>query len=121
MTLIEKIDKELRRLGITQKDFEARALISQNRMSKWKSGQGEPTAGQLLRISRLLNLPMEYLADDEADSTYPPSAGTAGLAEDERTVLAVYRALRLTQDDAIRGLSLVANQSGGTSGDPKQD
>lgn len=39
--------------------------LAANRISKWASGQGEPTGRQYLRMARVLGVPVEYLIDDE--------------------------------------------------------
>lgn len=80
---------------------------SDSRISKWRSGTGEPDRNQLLRISRFLETGMEYLADDSLEEPQSPQQ----LAEDERAVLQIYRALRpqLDQIKAIRALSAASN------------
>jgi transcriptional regulator with XRE-family HTH domain len=67
MRLVEKLEMALRSKGLTQGSFERLAMLSENRISKWKNNQGEPTVRQALRMARLLDLPLDYLADDEVD------------------------------------------------------
>lgn len=76
-----------------------RADLPPNRVSKWKSGQGEPTARQALRIARVLRVPLEWLADEEAGDE--PTA-LPGLSPDEAVMLDVIRDSGLTRRDVTR-------------------
>ena len=71
MTMVEKLSALLRSKGLTQSAFEAKALLSENRISKWKNGTGEPSAKEALRMARILEVPLEYLVDDEEDDPAP--------------------------------------------------
>lgn len=110
--MIEKIDDLLRKKGMSQAALERSALLSANRISKWKDEKGEPTGRQALRIARLLDVPVEYLLDDDMEE--PPALERLSPAE-ERAVEMV-RALGLGVQDVIRGLSSVAGR-----GDQRQD
>lgn len=67
MKMIEKLEILLREKGLTQASLEQRVMLSENRISKWKNGTGEPTGRQALRMARILGVPVEYLLDDEMD------------------------------------------------------
>jgi len=102
--MIEKIIESLKSKGLTQEALATAAGLSANRISKWKDGQGEPTARQIYRIAKVCGVPVDYLLDDEMDAPIIAS----GLSDDERTLLTVYRSLRgpdLTIEDAIRRIS----------------
>ena len=81
--------------------------VQDSRISKWRSGTGEVDRNQLLRIAKVLETSTDYLADDSLDE---PRV-THYLADDERAVLQVYRALRPQIDEAraIRALSAASN------------
>lgn len=97
MTMVEKLDLALDERGWTQSAFEQAALLSANRISKWKNGTGEPTAKQALRMARLLDLPLEYLIDD--DQAEP---GGMPVSEREKQVWEAIRTLGV--DEAWRRL-----------------
>ncbi len=65
--MLEKILATMKARGVRQDALERMCGLSENRISKWKNNQGEPTAKQLLRIADVLGLPMRYLADDSMD------------------------------------------------------
>ena len=100
-TTVEKILTLLEQRGWTQGYFESMAGLSANRISKWKNDQGEPTLRQGLRMARLLGVPIEYLADDQADAIEQPPALTA----DEDAILKLVRALRLDVSQAMCALA----------------
>lgn len=94
MNAIEKISRLIEERKLTQSGVERAAVLSGNRISKWKAGEGEPTYRQIARVARVLNAPLEWLCDDAMD--WPPSASIEmdGLTDDERYVLRTYRYLR---------------------------
>lgn len=89
----------------TASDLARRVGVSKNTTGRWLSGQTRPYEESLVRLARVLDLSLDYLADDALDE--PPAPA---LSEDERTVLEVYRALRLDAQAAIRGLTAAARQ-----------
>lgn len=107
MGMIEKIDELIKQKRLSQAALERTACLSENRISKWKDGTGEPTARQALRIARILKVPVEFLIDDEMEA--PPPVRELSPAE-ERAIEMV-RALDLDVQDVIRGLSAVALKS----------
>lgn len=64
--MVEKIEALFLKEGFTQGQFEVVAKLPGGRFSKWKSGKGEPSATQALRMSRLLRVPLDYLAEKDA-------------------------------------------------------
>jgi transcriptional regulator with XRE-family HTH domain len=97
MRLVEKLEAVLRARGLTQSSFEKLASLSENRISKWKNDQGEPTVRQALRMARILDVPLDYLADDDLNDL--PSAT---MTERERQVWEVVRTIG--PDEAWRRL-----------------
>jgi transcriptional regulator with XRE-family HTH domain len=86
--MIDKISELVTSHGYSLASFEVAARLPTNRLSKWRNGKGEPKARELYRIAKLLDVTMEYLADDLMDRPTPP------LTDDERMVLRVIRVLR---------------------------
>ena len=59
----ENIYKRLKQRHMTQHELAARIGVHDPTMSKWMTGQRQPSAYALLRISRVLNVTMENLME----------------------------------------------------------
>jgi transcriptional regulator with XRE-family HTH domain len=83
----------------------ARAVgVSQNLISLWARGKSVPDLYEAAALARLFGTSVDYLADDSQDEPPAPEAMPA----DERAILNLYRALGLTEAEALRGLAQVA-------------
>jgi transcriptional regulator with XRE-family HTH domain len=78
--------------------------VSQNLVSLWARGKSVPDLYQAAALARLLGTSLDYLADDARDDPPAPEP----VPSDERAILNLYRALRLTEAEALRGLALAA-------------
>lgn len=105
--MLQKLDSLLKSRGISQTAFERTAILSANRISKWKNGQGEPSASEALRIARALGVSVEWLIDDGKDYPAPPES-----VEWERSVLDLIQALGLDKQEALRRLAGVISPPG---------
>lgn len=69
--LAEKLRAIRNAFGLSQTDLHSRLgvehLIAYNEISKYESGEREPTLMVLLQYARLAGVNMEVLADDELD------------------------------------------------------
>lgn len=74
--------------------------VSKDTVNRWFRGQATPDIREGVVIARLLGVPLDYLADDELDE--PPRAETS---EDERALIDLYHALKLTKFEALRRLA----------------
>ena len=63
--VIRKIEMMVERSGMLVGEFTSAAGLAVNRYSKWRDGKGEPRVSQLVRIARVLNVPIDWLADDD--------------------------------------------------------
>lgn len=102
--MLQKLDLLLKSRGIKQAAFERAAILSENRISKWKNGQGEPSASESLRMARILGVSVEWLIDDE--KAYPAPQESV---EWERSVLDLIQALGLDKQEALRRLAGVVS------------
>lgn len=98
--MVQKLDSLLKIRGIKQAAFERSVMLSENRISKWKNGQGEPSATEALRMARSLQVPVEWLIDDARDEPAPTEFG-----EWERSVIALIDALGLEKQEVLRRLA----------------
>ena len=70
MEMIERLLEILAQKGMKQGELERLAGLSANRISKWKDGQGEPTARQLFKICKILGVSPTWLVEGtEAESS----------------------------------------------------
>jgi transcriptional regulator with XRE-family HTH domain len=113
MDAMAKIEKLLGAKRWKQNAFEKAAVLAENRISKWKDGQGEPTLRQAYRMARLLGVPLDYLADDALQE---PSS--SGLTDDERAILDLFRALGLDRAEGLRRLATPAAPGGQMASGP---
>jgi hypothetical protein len=90
-------------------------VLAENRISEWKDGQGEPMLRRAYRMARLLEVPLEHLADDALEE--PPAP--AELTGDERAILDLYRALGLDRAEGLRRLATPAPPGGPPARGPK--
>lgn len=97
--LIDKIIELLKLRGFTQSGLERAAGLSENRISKWKSGVGEPSIYEAARIARLLDVSLDELVDAQK-----PALPVNDLTEDERLIVTVVRKARLSSEDVIQRL-----------------
>ena len=63
----ENIYRILKERHMTQKELAARIHVQEPTLSKWMTGQRQPSAYALLRISRVLGVTMEELMEGVED------------------------------------------------------
>lgn len=77
----------------------------QSRVSRWERGVGEPSGEQLVALADALGVSLDYLLRG-VERDLPPE-----LPSDELQILDLYRALKLSKEDALRGLALAARSA----------
>jgi transcriptional regulator with XRE-family HTH domain len=110
MTSIEKVIRLIEQRGTTQGEVETAVRLPQGRISKWSSGQGEPSLRQGLRLARWFAVPVEWLADDTLDEL-PPEEVSSDLL---RTITAIIALLGARE--ALRRLLLMSGDPSGPRG-----
>jgi transcriptional regulator with XRE-family HTH domain len=78
--------------------------VSRNTISRWWNGKVVPYHPSIIDIAKALEVSLDFLTDDALDNCQPSEIVT----DDERSILRVYRALELTEDEALRALSSVS-------------
>lgn len=109
MKMIERIERCLAAKGIKQGELERSLGLSENRISKWKGGQGEPTARQAWKISHALGVPLEWLVSE--DGPLDPPEDVPMFSPAEQAVAYVFRNSGLDLDTAIQRLGPLAGQA----------
>lgn len=98
MKLVDKAIKLAQHRRIKQGELARMIGVDPARLSEWKKDVGKPSIDHAFRMARLLDVPLDYLADDSLDEPVP-----VGLSEAERLVLGLVRSMGL--DEAHRRLA----------------
>ena len=72
MELSQKLKELRKKQGLTQLELAERLFVSRQAISGWEAGTSRPSTENLQFLSKLYNVPMEYLLDDSKDKL--PSA-----------------------------------------------
>ncbi len=64
MTFGEKLRSARKSAGLTQEQLAEMLTVSRQAVAKWESDKGMPDIGNLKRMSKLLNVSIDYLLDD---------------------------------------------------------
>jgi transcriptional regulator with XRE-family HTH domain len=105
MKMVDKVLRKARELGIKQAELARVAAAAPARITDWKTGDWEPSIGQLLRIGQRLGLSLDYLTNDSIDVQPTP------ISADDMAILATVHALSLELPVVIRALHRVAGES----------
>ena len=100
MTPGEKIIKLCESRGWCQADLADRLGVARSTVNNWWNGRNLPDLPYGLKISRMLGVTLDYLADETQTEPIPSE-----IPAEERAILALYRALKLPQEEAIRRLA----------------
>ena len=68
MIFPEKLQVIRKSKGFTQDELAARLNVSRQAVAKWESGQGYPDISNLIGISDLFNVTVDYLFETAADN-----------------------------------------------------
>lgn len=65
MIFSEKLQLIRKNKGLTQEELAERLSVSRQAVAKWESGQGYPEIANLIQISNLFNVTVDYLVRDQ--------------------------------------------------------
>lgn len=77
----QKIKDIRTRNGISQKELGEKLGISNKAVSKWENGLGQPSSQNLLILSKIFNVPVEFFFTEEIKESKKKSAGMESLTE----------------------------------------
>lgn len=113
MNLGEKLRAISQERGITNiSEIARRARVSKTSCYRWFEGQAHPEIREAFRLATLFDVPLDWLADEEAD--FPPPS--TQLPQGEVAVLDLYRALGLTKEEALRRLATAPRETAAVHG-----
>lgn len=85
MTLDKKLARLRKREGLSQAEVSEKLDVSRQAVTKWETGTSRPSIENLQSLSRLYNVPLEYLLDESGDE-FPAPAAPAAERAPEQTV-----------------------------------
>ena len=74
MTFGEKIQKLRKEAGLSQEDLSYQLGVSRQAISKWERDNRYPETEKIVRMSKIFNVTLDYLLNDEGTHTPEPSA-----------------------------------------------
>ena len=80
MTLDKKLARLRKKAGLSQAEVSEELDVSRQAVTKWETGLSRPSTENLQSLSKLYNVPMEYLLDESGDEV-PAPAPAAPAAE----------------------------------------
>lgn len=81
MIFSEKLQLLRKSKGFTQEEFAERLNVSRQAVAKWEAGQSYPDIANLIQISNMLNVTVDYLVKDQQCSVKPISAELSNVNE----------------------------------------
>lgn len=84
MTLEKKLARLRKREGLSQAEVSEKLDVSRQAVTKWETGTSRPSIENLQSLSRLYNVPLEYLLDESEDELPAPGSGGPGCREGAR-------------------------------------
>ena len=77
MTLEKKLACLRKREGLSQAEVSEKLDVSRQAVTKWETGTSRPSIENLQSLSRLYNVPLEYLLDESGGELPAPAAPAA--------------------------------------------
>lgn len=84
MTLDKKLARLRKREGLSQAEVSEELDVSRQAVTKWETGTSRPSIENLQSLSRLYNVPLEYLLDESEDELPAPAAPAAERAPEQK-------------------------------------
>ena len=81
MIFSEKLQLLRKNKGLTQEEFAEKLSVSRQAVAKWEAGQAYPDIFNLIRISDLMNVSVDYLVKDQDCAVHLPAAPVSDLEE----------------------------------------
>lgn len=109
MKFHEKLSRLLEFRRKSQTDLARESGLHLNTVHRLRTGSQRPYLDQAFCLANVLDVPISYLADETLDEI--PAFSNQPDSEDDRMILALYHALGLTRDQALRALATMARST----------
>lgn len=73
MTLDKKLVRLRKKEGLSQADVSEKLDVSRQAVTKWETGASRPSTENLLALSKLYNVQLDYLLDESEDESPAPA------------------------------------------------
>lgn len=73
MTLDKKLTRLRKKAGLSQAEVSEELDVSRQAVTKWETGLSRPSTENLQALSKLYNVPLEYLLDESEDELPAPA------------------------------------------------
>lgn len=80
MTLADKLKEARKNAGLTQIELAEKLCVSRQAITKWETGKGIPDVENLMLLSKLLNVSIDFLLDEEEYKRAKGNCRTYGMA-----------------------------------------
>ena len=84
MTLDKKLARLRKKAGLSQAEVSEELDVSRQAVTKWETGLSRPSTENLQSLSKLYNVPLEYLLDESGDELPAPAAPAAERAPEQK-------------------------------------
>lgn len=101
MTFSEKLTILMRERGLSGAQLSHKLGVrSGTTVNNWCTGKSKPNVEEICKLSKFFGVSADYLVHPEEENRRPDF-----LAEDERSILVLYKALRISRDEGLRRLA----------------
>lgn len=69
MTLGEKLQSLRKQSGLSQEQLSSQLTVSRQAISKWELDSSLPDTENIIQLSKLFNVSIDYLLDDDIENT----------------------------------------------------
>lgn len=81
MTFGEKIQKLRKEAGLSQEELSYQLGVSRQAISKWERDNGYPETEKIVRISKIFNVTLDYLLNEDSITDTGNCCGTRNLCK----------------------------------------
>ena len=86
MTFGEKLRNARKESGLSQEQFAEKMNVSRSAVAKWETDKGMPDITNLMAMSQLLNVSVDYLISDEDEISFNAPLGQGFKFNDKNSI-----------------------------------
>ena len=85
--------------NLSQRELAKELNISQGTYNNWENGKTEPSIEDLIEISKLFKVSVDYLIGNQVDEV--------AVKEDDSVLRKIYRSIQKLDEESLRALSVI--------------